>query len=259
MTELAEADAGGSPAQDPARYHEALDAVERDHWWFTALRRLVAETLAEAAPAPARVLDAGCSTGHLLAALPEDYERVGVDASAGAIALARRLRPGIEFQVGSIERLPLATASFDAALATDVVSAVGVADDARAVGELRRVLRPGGALLVQVAAYEWLRSGHDAAAGTARRYTARSLGRLLAEGGFTVAHLTYRVTLPFPAALLWRLARRGAEGSDVVRVAPALNRALAGAMALEHPLALRRRLPFGLSVFAVARADGRRR
>ena len=40
-------------------------------------------------------------------------------------------------------------------------------------------------------------------------------------------------------------------------VAPALNRAFGAAMALEHPLALRRRLPFGLSVFAVARADGR--
>ena len=236
-------------------YHELLDRVERDHWWFQALRRLVADTLAIAAPPPADVLDVGCSTGHLLAALPDGYRRTGVDFNEDAVLLAERLRPEIAFRTGSIEELPLRDASFDAVLATDVVSAVGVDDDRLAVSELRRVLRPRGVLIAQVAAYEWLRSGHDGASGTARRYTAGGFERLLREQGFAPVHLTYRVTTVFPLAAAWRLLRRGSSESDVAPVAEPLNRLLGAALAAEHELALKRRLPFGLSIFAVARVD----
>jgi SAM-dependent methyltransferase len=240
----------------PEPYHQALDRVERDHWWFEALRALVGDSLRDARPPPARVLDVGCSTGHLLASLPSGYEGTGVDVDPEAVALAGRLRPGIRFLTGEIERLPFEDASFDAALATDVVSAVGVDDDVQALRELRRVLVPGGTLVMQVAAYEWLRSGHDRGAGTARRYTARSVARLLAAADLVPRRLTYRVTLLFPLAAAWRLARRGGGESDVAPVDPRLNRLLRAVMAAEHPLARRLRLPFGLSVFAVATADG---
>jgi SAM-dependent methyltransferase len=240
------------------RYHEALDRVERDHWWFEALRALVGDSLGEFAAPPARVLDVGCSTGHLLASLHDDYERTGVDADPEAVALAARLRPEIRFLAGDIQRLPFEDASFDVVLATDVVSAVGVDDDAQAVRELRRVLVPGGTLVVQVAAYEWLRSGHDRAAGTARRYTASSLAGLLRKAGLDPLRMTYRITLLFPLAAAWRLARRRRDESDVAPVDPRLNRVLRAVMAAERPLARRLRLPFGLSVFAVASArDGR--
>jgi SAM-dependent methyltransferase len=237
-------------------YHEALDRVERDHWWFQALRRLATETLQGTVPPPARVLDVGCSTGHLLDALPAAYDRTGLDVSADAVALAQRLRPGITFAAGSIEALPLRDASFDAVLAIDVISAAGVEDDLRAVSELRRVLRPGGTLIAQVAAYEWLRSGHDLGAGTARRYTAQRFERLLREGGFTPVRLTYRVSSVFVLAAVWRLLRRRGSQSDVAPVPRPLNWILAVAMAAEHPIVLRGRLPFGLSVFAIARVDG---
>jgi SAM-dependent methyltransferase len=241
----------------PEPYHEALDRVERDHWWFEALRDLVGDSLRDFAPPPARVLDVGCSTGHLLASLPDGYERTGVDADPEAVALASRLRPEIRFLAGDIERLPFEDASFEVALATDVVSAVGVDDDLRALRELCRVLVPGGTLVLQVAAYEWLRSGHDRAAGTARRYTAGSLRRLLGVAGLEPRRLTYRVTLLFPLAAAWRLARRRRDESDVAPVDTRLNRVLRAVMAAERPLARRVRLPFGLSVFAVASAgDG---
>ena len=240
----------------PEPYHEALDRVERDHWWFEALRRLVRESLLEEQPPPGRVLDVGCSTGHLLGSLPSGYDRTGVDVDSEAIDLAQRLRPEIRFRVGEIESLPFEDASFEALLATDVVSAVGVEDDLQAMRELRRVLFPGGTLIVQVAAYEWLRSGHDRVAGTARRYTARRLARLLAAADLTPRRLTYRVTLLFPPAAVRRIARRRREESDVVPVDPRLNRALGAVMAAEHRLLRRLRLPAGLSVFAVARAGG---
>lgn len=236
-------------------YHEALERVERDHWWFKALRRLVSECLQREVPPPARVLDVGCSTGHLLDGLPATYERRGVEFNVDAVEHARNARPDIQFDVGSIEALPLDTASFDAVLAIDVISAVGVENDLRAVSELRRILKPGGTLIAQVAAYEWLRSGHDIGAGTARRYTARQFERLLRNAGFSSVKVSYRVTALFLPAALWRLLRRRGAKSDVAPVAPVLNYLFTKAMNIEHPLALRGQLPFGLSVFAIAKVD----
>jgi len=237
------------------RYHETLDRVEAGHWWFVALRALVVEHLLGTAPPPARVLDAGCSTGHLLGAVPAAYERTGIDVSEGALELARRRRPEVEFVLASVEDLPFEPGSFEAVLATDSLSAVGVDDDRLALSEIRRVLSPGGVLIAQVAAYEWLRSGHDEVAGTARRYTAPGLRRLLAESGFRVEHLTYRVTLLFPLAVAHRLLSRRATESDVSEAPAAVNAAFRRAMSAENRLARRWRLPFGLSVLAVARAE----
>ncbi|MEA2397558.1 MAG: hypothetical protein QOK25_1114, partial [Thermoleophilaceae bacterium] len=251
------AEARSGPPREP--YHETLARVERTHWWLAALRDLVAETLAARSEPGARVLDVGCSTGHVLNRLPASYDRVGVDADAEAVALAARLRPDVRFLHASADELPFEDAAFDAVIATDVLSDARVRDDAVALREIRRVIRPGGVLIVQVPAYQWLWSAHDVAVGTARRYTRPALRRLLAGAGLEPVRVSYRVTALFPAAVLHRLAARGSDRGDVEHVAPALNRALAAVMRIENRVVARRSLPFGLSVFALARAPGRSR
>lgn len=239
-------------AEAVADYHRILERVEREHWWFVALREFVRDAVTANVPPGSRVLDVGCSTGHVIAALPGEYERTGADISAAAIELARTLRPEVNFVAAPVEELPFEDASFDCVLALDVLSATGVDDDDRALREIRRVLRPGGVLIAQVAAYEWLRSGYDDSAGTARRYTARSLQDLLNRGGFALSHLTYRVSALFPFAAARRLLASDSSADDLEVPRPRLNRLFAGATRLENRLAVRVRLPFGLSVFAVA-------
>jgi SAM-dependent methyltransferase len=233
-------------------YHQILDQVERDHWWFVALRELVVDTVTARMPPGSRILDVGCSTGHVIAEIPDEYERTGIDINAGAIRLARAARRDIRFEEAPVEHLPFEDGSFDGVLAMDVVSSRGVDDDAAALREIRRVLRPGGVLLIQVAAYEWLRSGYDDSVGTARRYTADSVRELLQNEGFVVEHLTYRVTALFPVAATRRLLSGRGAANDLRVPRPTLNRLLSGVTRLENRAAERRRLPFGLSVFAVA-------
>jgi ubiquinone/menaquinone biosynthesis C-methylase UbiE len=114
-------------------------------------RALVHEALA-AAPGE-RVLDAGCGPGFYVA---ETLERVGaqgsvvgVDASEAMLALAAKRCEGhanVAFHEGDVTALPVADADFDRVLSVQVLEYVE--DIPAALGELHRVLRPGGRALI---------------------------------------------------------------------------------------------------------------
>jgi len=91
-----------------------------------------------------RVLDGCCGTGDLAVAAKKAGagEVVGLDFSAPMLERARRKDTGIEWIQGDLLELPFEDASFDAA--TVGFGVRNVADLERGLGELRRVLRPGG-------------------------------------------------------------------------------------------------------------------
>jgi SAM-dependent methyltransferase len=185
-----------------------------------------------------------------------EYRRTGLDIDPGVLALARsRTGEDVEWIDGSVTEMPFPDESFEAVLSLDVLYSQGVESDLAGARELWRVLGPGGVAILNLPAYPWLMSAHDAVARTARRYTAPALRRLLIEAGFANVSVTYRVSAPFPAAAAHRLLTRGgAARTDVGKVAAPVNRALTAIGRVETRLAMRGvRAPFGLSVFAVAR------
>jgi SAM-dependent methyltransferase len=145
--------------------------------------------------------------------------------------------------------LPFADDEFDLATALDVLEHLD--DDGAALAELRRVVRPGGALVVTVPAHPRLWSRHDELNHHRRRYTRSSLRAPAVAGGWEVARLTHFNTLLLPVAAVLRRFDRG----DGLEIPPApLNRAL------EVPLRLERAaigagisLPAGLSLLAELR------
>lgn len=235
-------------------------AAEETHWWYRSLHRLTLSLLDRhlgTRTDPPRLLDAGCGTGGMAAQLARRGAVTAMDYSPHALDFCRR-RALPRLVRGSVNALPFGDACFDAVLSLDVLYHAAVLDDARAVRELARVLRPGGLLLLNLPAYDWLRGQHDIVIETQRRYTRRGVGQLLSAADLETVQLGYWNTLLFPAAAAVRLAsrRRPAHGeadSDVGPVAPALNRALSGILALERRLMTVAPLPFGLSVIAVGR------
>jgi DNA modification methylase len=128
--------------------------------------------------------------------------------------------------------------------------------DVKAMAELRRVLKPHGLLYVRVAAYQWLHSSHDRALGTLHRYSLSEFVRKLTSAGFEIEQKTYANSLLFSVAMAKRLLRN--TGSDV-KPLPSylrwLNAPMTQCLKLEAQFVTggKRRLPFGLSIVAVAR------
>ena len=93
------------------------------------------------------VLDVGCGTGLMAARLAAGGRRVvGLDIAAAMLAPQRRRAPRARFVLGDAEALPLRAGTFDAVV--NLISVHHYPDPARAVGEFRRVLRPGGRLVL---------------------------------------------------------------------------------------------------------------
>ncbi|MBY0396020.1 MAG: class I SAM-dependent methyltransferase [Thermoleophilia bacterium] len=235
--------------------------IEDDHWWYVGLRDLLVGPLREAAggdgPGPA-ILDAGCGTGRTLADLA-DRRAFGLEFAAEAFRFLRS-RGVDRVARGSVCRLPFADGAFDAVVSADVLCCVGAPGDLEALREFRRVLRPGGVLLLNLPAYPWLMGRHDAAVHTKRRYTRPVLRALLESAGLTVRACSYRNTLLFPVAAAVRLAQRlapagrgGPARSDLSRPSGPVNRLLTLPLLLENRLVRAGAvLPFGLSVYARA-------
>jgi SAM-dependent methyltransferase len=147
------------------------------------------------------------------------------------------------------------------ALSFDVLYCLEDDVERRAIGEMHRVLRPGGALVVNAAALDRLKGDHSALVSEVRRYTRRSLQSKLESAGFRVDRITYTNAALFPVTAGVRALQRlrgvkpegGARGDFHVPPAP-VNALFSGALALESRLIARGlNMPIGSSVLCLAR------
>ncbi len=238
-------------------YELQTHQAENRHWWYRG-RRKVLDRVIDGLRLPARsqILDAGCGSGRNMIELARHGAVTGVELSATSVALARERDAG-EVIEGSVLEMPFEADTFDLAASLDVIE--HLQDDLAALRELRRVVKPGGALLVTVPAYQWLWSGHDEVNHHFRRYTRRTLQRAGEQAGWQQVRTTYFNSLLLPAAILLRVLdrfnRKTTESSLDLWVPPApLNWLLERPLQLEAAMIARGgRIPAGLSLLAVFR------
>ncbi|MBJ6107444.1 class I SAM-dependent methyltransferase [Hymenobacter sp. BT523] len=242
-----------------AKYHQ----LEEAHWWFASRRDAVYDLLAALRlPRTAAILEIGCSGGPLMQRLrAAGYADVtGIDVSEPAIELARA-RGVANASLMDGAALEFADARFDVVVASDVLE--HIEDEARALHEWTRVLKPGGQLLVFVPAYAHLWSEHDVVNHHYRRYSRQDLVGALQRAGLRTRRSSFwNTALYFPTAAL-RLGHRLVAG----QVSPAVkagstgylrhfsapvNRMLFWWVKAENRLLRFCNLPLGVSVFALA-------
>ncbi len=192
---------------------------EERHWWYAGMRKTALALLGRALQGeqarsgrPLRLLDAGCGTGGTTMRLRAFGAVYGVDLAWEALLPARERGLGGRLARGSVERLPFRDASFDVVTCFEVLYHLAVAEDRQALAELRRVLLPGGRLLLRVPAHDWLRGEHDRLVHTRHRYTRAELAAKLRGAGFEVERLSWANSLLFPPAAAKRLLERTGGG-----------------------------------------------
>lgn len=126
------------------RFDDLADEYDRYRIGYAAE---VYEALAERDVAPgARILDLACGTGLVAAELvARGYRVTGADVSEPMLRIARERAPGATFVTARAEALPFPTSSFDAATCAQ---AFHWFDEAAAIAELTRVVRPGGTIAI---------------------------------------------------------------------------------------------------------------
>jgi SAM-dependent methyltransferase len=246
---------------------ERLAAIEDRHFWFVNRARVIEQLVREITrhlPNSPALLEVGCGNGTLLCAIARACPRVrvmGMDLFSEGLARAQHVS-GCPLVRGDIFLPPFAQ-RLDLIGMFDVLE--HLENDIEALTSVRTMLSRGGSLLLTVPAHPALWSYFDEYSCHKRRYTITELTQKLAATGYEVTYATEYMCSLLP--LLWisrNLARAltfrkrdsaaDLAGTDL-KVVPVLNEIIGWSIAWEARfITRRRRLPFGASIIAVAKA-----
>jgi SAM-dependent methyltransferase len=239
-----------------------LAAAEPGNFWFESRNELIRWLVERHAPHAERVLEIGCGTGFALTALRQALPTARI---AGSELHSRGLACARERHGGDVELFQMDARHCHLTQALDLVGAFDVlehiAEDERVLGEIVRLLKPGGIFIATVPQHPWLWSTSDNLALHQRRYRRGELARKAKTAGLKPLYESSFTTLSFPMMAASRLLERlrGREPSletlsdSQLHLPPLVNGLLLWLARLEH--GLRRAkvpLPFGGSQVLVA-------
>jgi SAM-dependent methyltransferase len=234
----------------------ATAQAEARHFWFRGFRRFVTPLLEEAVRgrrAP-RLLDCGCGTGRNVGWIGAYGRAFGFDYTFSGLETGQRAgRSGLVQATAAAMPFPDGTfvTSFD------MLQVLPDAVEARAIGEIARVLVPGGALVLNVAAMRVLHGHHALLSEEARRYSRVELTTKLTAAGLAIASMTHTNATLFPVMLAVRAVQRlgGAEArvADIAVPPAPVNALFDGLLALEARALRHVTLPVGSSILCLAK------
>jgi ubiquinone/menaquinone biosynthesis C-methylase UbiE len=238
---------------------ELTGRAEATHFWFRGFRKFIAPVLEDVADGRPglRLVDCGCGTGNNLRLLRPHGRTFGFDLTSSGLAHARQ-QGGLVVR-GDMTRIPLASESFDVATAFDVLQCVEA--DVAALGEMARIVRPGGAVIATLAAFEALRGDHAEVWQEVRRYTPATARRLVEAAGLKAERVSFLFASIFPLVMVTRFTQRvtrrfrSGPRADIDIAVPSspVNLALTALVSGEAALMKRMPMPFGSSLLVVAR------
>ena len=243
------------------RLLELTHRAEQSHFWFRGFQWFVQPEIARAVAgrsAPT-LLDCGCGTGANVAWLGRYGKAYGFDLTWNGLALGHQMGR-THLARASISAIPFGDESMDVATSFDVFQCLPDPIEQHAINELWRVVKPGGHLILNVAAFDVLRGRHSVLSEEVRRYTPTRLREIVESAGFVLERLTFLNATLFPIMLPTRLAERWRSGdeltageSDIRVPAAPINTLLTGMLRLDAAALRVVDMPIGSSLLSHAR------
>lgn len=230
-------------------------SIEERLWWYQGRRAVCFKLLDRYLPArrDLRILDVGCGTGLNLQRLKQYGDAQGVDMSTEALEFCRQ-RGVNNVILHEADELPFEDESFDLVTAFDVIEHID--DDSAALREFKRVIRPGGTLLVYTPALPWMYGEHDRLVHHKRRYMLNELRAKIEGAGYQLLHGSYVNFFILPVVVFARLVHLlfpGKQHREMDVPPEPFNWFFSQLSIWESRLVMHSVLPIGLSLAAVAR------
>lgn len=232
------------------------------HFWYHGFRRLISPALADTANGRTdlRIIDCGCGVGQNMRLLEPHGQVVGFELDSMAAVAGREF--GRPIARADITHIPFPDNAFDLAVSFDVLQVVE--PDVAAVREMARIVRPGGCVLLTLAAFDMLAGDHAEVWNERRRYTPSTARALAESAGLRVERVSFMFATLFPLMIAVRTAQRVLRPfrerpthSDMEVPWAPLNTALMRLLDGEAALSRYVRMPIGTSLIVVARKDRR--
>jgi SAM-dependent methyltransferase len=256
---------GGEPVSYPPHGNATYFQVEESSFWFQHRNVVLAAVLRHWPPTNGVLFDVGGGNGYVARVLQDlGITVVLVEPGPDGAANARRARGVTHVVCSRLQEVGFPPGSLPSVGLFDVLE--HIQDHRRFLQEVHDLARPDSRLYLTVPAYRFLWSAEDNEAGHFRRYTRRSLSRVLTTAGFEVEYASYFFSmLPLPILLLRALpSRLGLRRKMTAKWTLVEHTNLASQSWLLRMLLRReqrriesgRVLRFGGSIVAVARARG---
>ncbi len=257
MERAATLDSKQLPREMMDHMYPVMRRIEETHWWYLGRRRILSQFVADAVKdvkdRRPLILDVGCGTGGNVVMLNEHGEAYGIDVSQDAVDYCHER--GLDcVELGAADELPFEDGKFDLVTALDVVEHLD--DDLGALKEFRRVLRPGGKILIFVPTFMFLWGVQDELSHHRRRYRMPQLTKIVRAAGFEVERSTYANITFFLPTLAGRVIMRMFDikvETEANIGFSALNKPQARLLGSERHWLRHFNIPFGVSGLCVAR------
>lgn len=237
--------------------YEQMYKNELAHPWYSQTRSAMLYFLSSYLNSNSKILDVGCGTGGTIVYLKKSgFKNIhGIDSSRIALSFCKK-RGLTNIKLSKAEKLPYDSNIFDAVICLDVLYHQNIKAK-KVVEEVRRVLKPYGIFYSQEPAYNWLKSRHDIAIETGKRFTGNEIKNLLLKSRFKIIKITYFNAILLPAILVKRYKDKVYPGksdtSDVYKLPLVVEKCLNATLTLERLLIKIANLPFGLSIISLAK------
>ncbi len=233
-----------------------IASFEKKNWWYRAKRHLFSLILKRMNKRFEQSLDLGCGVGSNFSVLSKWSKNViGVDYSVQAIEYCKS-NPYHKLRQMDATKLKFKDNSFDLILCSDVLEHI---DDAKAIEEITRILKPEGIFIFSVPAHNYLWGPTDVISKHRKRYEMHDLKKLLSKD-YNIKKLSYWNTLALlPDLIIMKLLKlfgKHREEKNALSFIPSiLNNILYSVLYLENNWFIRFNNPEGVSIVGIAQKN----